>query len=389
MTLSLLLGGDIVQIKLTNGLVFEEGEFIGTYMDHVHVLKGERLYYYACDDIRSITSALGKTFEYDCSENTVTADILFPPVLNPMTGEWAQKVPDVFNPNIAKPIIKKVADAIDKNTPTVDLGEVDPRFEEEVSTFEKKDVTEEDFIMINGVKYVKAAPDVENDENSIDVISERITDIPTTQWLELSQEYELLKKQRYMFPIAALMAFPISGGIAPSSDLEQEIAVPIIIASSVGYVYHQKKINNLQVKLRQSDSSNDKKTSSIFNKKSSIGLGIGTNKTFNILQYTYDLKLSKNFSIYGLLGFGNLYGLGFAWQQNYNENGLMAGWSRGNGSWNAFGSFSISYQWRLKESSTFLSLGISSFAYEKYYYYSGYYKRVRVFRPIISIDKRF
>ena len=212
MTLSLLLGGDIVQIKLTNGLVFEEGEFIGTYMDHVHVLKGERLYYYACDDIRSITSALGKTFEYDCSENTVTADILFPPVLNPMTGEWAQKVPDVFNPNIAKPIIKKVADAIDKNTPTVDLGEVDPRFEEEVSTFEKKDVTEEDFIMINGVKYVKAAPDVENDENSIDVISERITDIPTTQWLELSQEYELLKKQRYMFPIAALMAFPISEG---------------------------------------------------------------------------------------------------------------------------------------------------------------------------------
>ena len=71
-----------------------------------------------------------------------------------------------------------------------------------------------------------------------------------------------------------------------------------------------------------------KKISSIFN-KNSIGLSFGTNKTFNILQYTYDLKLSKNFSIYDLLGFGNLYGLGFAWQQNYNENGLMVGWGRG------------------------------------------------------------
>jgi len=54
------------------------------------------------------------------------------------------------------------------------------------------------------------------------------------------------------------------------------------------------------------------------------------------------LKLSKNFSIYGLLGFGNLYGLGFAWQQNYNENGLLVGWSRGIAlNENAFGSFSV------------------------------------------------
>lgn len=77
----------------------------------------------------------------------------------------------------------------------------------------------------------------------------------------------------------------------------------------------------------------------------------------------------------------------------------MVGWSRGialNG--NAFGSFSVSYQWRLKESSTFLSLGISSYAYEEYtrsyyyggyYEYSGYYEMVQVFTPIISIDKRF
>ena len=164
----------------------------------------------------------------------------------------------MFNPDIAQPIATTESDGVDTYLPKVDLGVVEPQFDEDVATFEKKDVNKEDFIMINGVKYVKAAPDVENDENSIDVISERITDIPTTQWLELYQEYELLKKQRKIFPIFALMAFPISGGIV-SSDLEQEIAVPIIIASSVGYVYHQKKINNLQAKLQQSDSSNDKK----------------------------------------------------------------------------------------------------------------------------------
>ena len=167
MTLSLLLGDGMVQISLANGQEVQ-GEFIGTYMDHVHVLTGEKLYYYACDDIRSILSP-EEEFDYDCSENTVTADILFPPMLDPMTGEWAQKLPDVFNPDIAKPIVKKVADAVDTDPPTVDLGEVDPRFDEEVSTFEKKDVTEEDFIMINGVKYVRAAPDKETDQDSIPI----------------------------------------------------------------------------------------------------------------------------------------------------------------------------------------------------------------------------
>ena len=45
MTLSLLLGDGMVQIELTNGQEVQ-GEFIGTYMDHVHVLTGEKLYYY-------------------------------------------------------------------------------------------------------------------------------------------------------------------------------------------------------------------------------------------------------------------------------------------------------------------------------------------------------
>ena len=84
-----------------------QGEFIGTYMNHVHILMGDKIIYYACDDIVSITSSsegfsYGNEFDYDCSKNTVTADILFPPVFDPMTGEMTQVLPDVFNPDIIK-----------------------------------------------------------------------------------------------------------------------------------------------------------------------------------------------------------------------------------------------------------------------------------------------
>ena len=130
----------------------------------------------------------------------------------------------------------------------MDLGVVEPGFEDEVSAFEEKDATEEDFIMINGVKYVRASPDEESDENSIDVISERITDVSNGQ---LYQEYEFLKKQRYIFPIAALMAFPISEDLLPQSIGPEVIALPIIFASSVGYFHHQKKINSLQDNLQK------------------------------------------------------------------------------------------------------------------------------------------
>ena len=102
--------------------------------------------------------------------------------------------------------------------------------------------------MINGVKYVRASPDEESDENSIDVISERITDVSTGQ---LYQEYEFLTKQRYMFPMAAIMAFPISESFLPQIIGPEVTAVPIIFASFLGYFSHQKKINSLQDKLQK------------------------------------------------------------------------------------------------------------------------------------------
>ena len=55
MLLSPLHGIDTVKVRLTNGQE-TQGEFIGTYMDHIHILKDERLYYYACINILAITS---------------------------------------------------------------------------------------------------------------------------------------------------------------------------------------------------------------------------------------------------------------------------------------------------------------------------------------------
>ena len=125
---SFLFGDNIVHVRHGDQQL-AQGEFIGTYMNHVHILVGENIYYYSCDDIISITYAseglsYGKGFDYDCSKNTVTADILFPPELDPMTGEMAQMLPDVFNPAIPKSAV-------------------------------------EDFVVIDGVKYARVAPEKE------------------------------------------------------------------------------------------------------------------------------------------------------------------------------------------------------------------------------------
>ena len=76
---------EIINLKLNDGRTVK-GEFIGTYMEHVHLLDGEDLTHFDCNDIESATK-LGDVniFEYDCNKNTVTKEVLFPPQLNPMT----------------------------------------------------------------------------------------------------------------------------------------------------------------------------------------------------------------------------------------------------------------------------------------------------------------
>ena len=125
---SFLFGDANVQIRLQNGQK-ANGEFVGTYMNHVHILVGEKIIYYACDDIISITNfseglSSGRGFNYDCSKNTVTADILFPPELDPMTGEMTQMLPDVFNPDIPKPAVEKATSVVQKPDTKVEAGGV-------------------------------------------------------------------------------------------------------------------------------------------------------------------------------------------------------------------------------------------------------------------------
>ena len=160
MMLSLLLGTNIVQVKLTNGQE-AQGEFIGIFMDHIHILKDEKLYYYACDKILAISSPK-KDFRYDCNKNTVTADILFPPTLDPMTGKWIQILPDIFNPNIIQPEVSKEVAAFNDDPKKVDLDKIESRFDE-VFTFERNDISEENYIIINGVKYIRSALDEETE----------------------------------------------------------------------------------------------------------------------------------------------------------------------------------------------------------------------------------
>ena len=100
---------DIIEIKLNDNKVIK-GEFIGTYMGHVHLLDGDNLRHLDCDDIQTATKfGYVNIFEYDCSKNTVTKDILFPPQLNPMTGEWEALVPDFLNPDKVKESTKNKA----------------------------------------------------------------------------------------------------------------------------------------------------------------------------------------------------------------------------------------------------------------------------------------
>jgi len=76
----------------------------------------------------------------------VTADILFPPELDPMTGEMAQMLPDVFNPDIPKPAVEKATPVVQKPAAKIEAGGVSAA---------------EDFVIIDGVKYARVAPEKE------------------------------------------------------------------------------------------------------------------------------------------------------------------------------------------------------------------------------------
>ena len=89
------------------------GEFLGTYMNHIHVLVADKIKYFSCESIEDVKDDSGLPLSYDCDENTLSEEILFPPELDPMTGEWITNIPDVFNTNLLR---EKKQKEIEKKT---------------------------------------------------------------------------------------------------------------------------------------------------------------------------------------------------------------------------------------------------------------------------------
>ena len=54
--ISFSYGQNMITVKLKNGTTVN-GEFIGTYMEHVHLLIGENINYFKCDNIQSVTKS--------------------------------------------------------------------------------------------------------------------------------------------------------------------------------------------------------------------------------------------------------------------------------------------------------------------------------------------
>ena len=216
MAFSFLFGDNNVQVRLENGQK-AQGEFIGTYMNHVHILVGEKIIYYACDDITSITNAsegysFGNKFDYDCSKNTVTADILFPPVFDPMTGEMTQMLPDVFNPDIPKPAAEKATPVVQKPAAKVEAGGVSAA---------------EDFVIIDGVKYARVAPEEEEKKRKKRKKRKKKTTLST---LEIQSLALMNARQKHVEPGWGLLGLAGCGAGLMGGIMFGDISWPIYIS---------------------------------------------------------------------------------------------------------------------------------------------------------------
>ena len=181
--LTTLCASDMVKITLRSGHI-GLGEWIGTYSGHIHLLIEDNVYHYDCNEILSVVvddkKNIKEAFVFDCRENSVSSDILFPPAIDPMTGEWTQNIPDIFNPDVQNQITEEKTGVveIDNSLNSPKITEKPAKIEETTfwinneekpsdsqETAKKEDITEDDFIMINGVKYVMASSDKSTDQN--------------------------------------------------------------------------------------------------------------------------------------------------------------------------------------------------------------------------------
>jgi hypothetical protein len=109
-----------------------------------------------------------------------------------MTGEMTQILPDVFNPDIPKPAVKVEAGGIS---------------------------TEQDFVVIDGVKYTRQLIKDKNDTDEIDIWNKKI---PPSLYLEkLLKEKEQKSRYSKMFPITLIGCGVVLIATASSPEAEQ------------------------------------------------------------------------------------------------------------------------------------------------------------------------
>ena len=222
LVLSALCASDMVKVKLKSGHI-GRGEWIGTYSGHVHLLIEDNVYYYACNQILSVMvddkENIEEAFVFDCSENSVSSDILFPPEIDPMTGEWTQNIPDKFNPDILKEAAEVKTEVVESDNSVIshEITERPAKIEESTfwidneeklldsqATAKKGDITEDDFIIINGVKYVRASSDQNTDQNNFSRLQKEDFTISNSKIRSLARRNATLNHDKFKWGIAGL-----------------------------------------------------------------------------------------------------------------------------------------------------------------------------------------
>lgn len=125
--INMILGSEVT-FKVKGKKEAVVGEFLGTYMNHVHILINNEIEYFSCKDIgalRNTSNNENKMFSFNCGENTISEEILFPPELDPMTGEWIENIPDIFNLALIqnKKLEKKREEIAEKTKPHIEINE--------------------------------------------------------------------------------------------------------------------------------------------------------------------------------------------------------------------------------------------------------------------------
>tara|TARA_Y100000588_G_scaffold379038_1_gene460528 strand:+ start:395 stop:805 length:411 start_codon:yes stop_codon:yes gene_type:complete len=89
------------------------------------------------------------------------------------------------------------------------------------------------------------------------------------------------------------------------------------------------------------------------------------NKSFNLLHFTKDVRVSNHLAWFGSISFAT-FGGGLMYQKNYNDNGITASAAiTCNTRLSIIPNISVAYQFKLFKGNTFLSLGLGGMLWEQ------------------------